>query len=237
MTLCVRSPKYANVFEVNPLPQIVTSMVKCEVPKALVAWQAYLPASSDAAFPIRNFEVTRSNSRISVVLDFPGKVKYSWPSFDHLMLQRKKKRCRPHYFRKAFLLSAMSFLKFWTKRKNDSLAFFSFQNPRKSLESFLFWKKWLGKKKKVSSNLQMIIKFCYCSLFSFDVVGGLNSLLYRALCKLIKLIYYIWLSTACFNSSFWCGWVSRRFEKVWQDEKEFETKILFALLVRRRRTH
>ena len=151
MTLCVRSPKYANVFEVNPLPQIVTSMVKCEVPKALVAWQAYLPASSDAAFPIRNFEVTRSNSRISVVLDFPGKVKYSWPSFDHLMLQRKKKRCRPHYFRKAFLLSAMSFLKFWTKRKKDSLAFFSFQNPRKSLESFLFWKKsgWERRRKSV----------------------------------------------------------------------------------------
>ena len=149
MTFLVGIPKYANVFEVNPLPQIVTSMVKCEVPKALVAWQAYLPASSDAAFPIRNFEVTRSNSRISVVLDFPGKVKYSWPSFDHLMLQKRKKRRRPHYFREAFLLSAMSFKILNKEKKRTGL--FSFQNPRKSLESFLFWKKsgWERRRKSV----------------------------------------------------------------------------------------
>ena len=147
MTLCVRSPKYANVFEVNPLPQIVTSMVKCEVPKALVAWQAYLPASSDAAFPIRNFEVTRSNSRISVVLDFPGKVKYSWPSFDHLMLQRGKKRRRPHYFRKAFLLSAMSF-KILNKEKKGLFGLFFFSKPKKKSGKFPFLKKVVGKEEE-----------------------------------------------------------------------------------------
>ena len=138
MTFLVGIPKYANVYEVNPLPQIVTSMVKCEVPKALVAWQAYLPASSDAAFPIRNFEVTRSNSRISVVLDFPGKVKYSWLSFDHLMLQRKK--WRPHYFRKAFLLSAMSF-KILNKEKKRTLWPFFFSKPKKKSGKFPFLKK------------------------------------------------------------------------------------------------
>lgn len=148
MTLCVRSPKYANVFEVNPLPQIVTSMVKCEVPKALVAWQAYLPASSDAAFPIRNFEVTRSNSRISVVLDFPGKVKYSWPSFDHLMLQRKKKRCRPHYFRKAFLLSAMSFKILNKEKKRTLWPFFLFKTQEKVWKVSFFEKKVVGKEEE-----------------------------------------------------------------------------------------
>ena len=127
----------------------------------------------------------------------------------------------------------MSFKILNKEKKRTLWPFFLFKTQEKVWKVSFFEKKWLGKKKKVSSNLQMIIKFCYCSLFSFDVVGGLNSLLYRALCKLIKLIYYSWLSTACFNSSFWCGWVSRRFEKVWQDEKEFETKILFALLVRR----
>lgn len=148
MTLCVRSPKYANVFEVNPLPQIVTSMVKCEVPKALVAWQAYLPASSDAAFPIRNFEVTRSNSRISVVLDFPGKVKYSWPSFDHLMLQRGKKRRRPHYFRKAFLLSAMSFKILNKEKKRTLWPFFLFKTQEKVWKVSFFEKKVVGKEEE-----------------------------------------------------------------------------------------
>ena len=148
MTFLVGIPKYANVFEVNPLPQIVTSMVKCEVPKALVAWQAYLPASSDAAFPIRNFEVTRSNSRISVVLDFPGKVKYSWPSFDHLMLQKRKKRRRPHYFRKAFLLSAMSFKILNKEKKKDFLAFFLFKTQEKVWKVSFFWKKVVGKEEE-----------------------------------------------------------------------------------------
>ncbi len=89
---------------------IVTSMEKCEEPNAFVARQEYLdsityynmypwlnklitrsipylPASACSECVIFSFDVTLSNSLISVVEDFPGSVKYSLPSLRHLMLK------------------------------------------------------------------------------------------------------------------------------------------------------
>jgi len=54
---------------------MVTSMLKWDLPKALTASHAYLPASLASALEIFSLEVTRSNSRISVVEDLPGNVK------------------------------------------------------------------------------------------------------------------------------------------------------------------
>ena len=48
----------------------------------------YLPASAWLDSVIRNLDVTLSSSRISVVLDFPGRVRYSLPSLRHFMLQK-----------------------------------------------------------------------------------------------------------------------------------------------------
>ena len=102
----------------NPLPQIVTSMLKLDVPKAFVAWQAYRPASSASASFILNLDVTRSNSRISVVLDLPGNVRYSWLFLDHLMLEKR------------FMLS---FLTITTKNLLHSF-FFHSESLKKRLE-------------------------------------------------------------------------------------------------------
>ena len=102
----------------NPLPQIVTSMLKLDVPKAFVAWQAYRPASSASASFILNLDVTRSNSRISVVLDLPGNVRYSWLFLDHLILEKR------------FMLS---FLTITTKNLLHSF-FFHSESLKKRLE-------------------------------------------------------------------------------------------------------
>ena len=69
------------------LPQMVTSMEKWDFPYAFSASQEYRPASLWVESPMRSLEVTRSSSRISVVLDLPGTVRYSRPSFFHLILE------------------------------------------------------------------------------------------------------------------------------------------------------
>ncbi len=50
-------------------------MLKCDFPKAFSAWHEYLPASSCDESAILSLEVTLSSSRISVVLDLPGRVR------------------------------------------------------------------------------------------------------------------------------------------------------------------
>ena len=58
------------------LPQMVTSTLKWDDPKAFEAWHEYTPAScGGAASLILSLDVTLSISRISVVLDFPGIVR------------------------------------------------------------------------------------------------------------------------------------------------------------------